>query len=141
MTPYQTKLSKLSGTNYKEIKRKAWRIFREVARTTKRRPYLRSTYFIREKIFFDFFWQHLSQKTRRDRMRRLLFFNCAIELIKNSRIKPRSEINRNNKNEILHKFYGKTKGGGLFCVHIKENKKTGRKYFMSCFPVEKASFK
>jgi len=131
---YITKSKLIPGTNYKEVNKRALRVFHGTEKQSKRKAYLRSVYFDKEKIFFDFFFGHLNQKSRRDRMRRLKYFDCAIELIINSRIKPQSGINRNNKNEILYKFYGQTKGGANFFVNIKENKKTGRKYFMSCYP-------
>ena len=38
------------------------------------------------------------------------------------------------KLEILHRFAGLTKNRELFYVQIKEDKRSGRKYFMSCFP-------
>ncbi len=37
-------------------------------------------------------------------------------------------------NVSLHRFYGQTKSGELFCVQIKQDKRTGRKDFMSVFP-------
>lgn len=134
MTPFQTKTKVLPGTNYKEINKRAWRIYHEIEKRTKRKPYIRSAYFDKEKIFFDFFFIHVNQKKGKDKLRRLRYFNCAIELIQNSRIKPSSIENPNNQKEILHKFNGRSREGNLFYVHIKENKKTGRKYFMSCFP-------
>ena len=42
--------------------------------------------------------------------------------------------NADNRNEILHRFAGKTKDKEIFFVQIKENKKNSKKYFMSCFP-------
>jgi len=55
-------------------------------------------------------------------------------LIKNSRIAPTSKENVNNKNEMLHRFLGQTRNKETFFAQIKEDKKTGNKYFMSCFP-------
>ena len=34
---------------------------------------------------------------------------------------------------MLHRFYGVTKDGVYFCVQVKEDKRTGRKDFMSVF--------
>lgn len=134
MKAYRTKSGKLPGTRYAEVYKKAFQLYKPIKAKTKRRPYVRSAYFKKEKIFLESFWQHARQKNPRDRMRRLKFFNCALELIKNSRYEPTSDINRKKRIEILHKFGGITKEGELFYVQIKENKKTGAKYFMSCFP-------
>jgi len=34
---------------------------------------------------------------------------------------------------LRHRFYGAMKGGIYFCVQVKEDKRTGRKDFMSVF--------
>ena len=34
---------------------------------------------------------------------------------------------------LLYGFYGATKGDSYFCVQVKEDKRTGRKDFMSVF--------
>lgn len=130
---YQTKVKKLSGTSYSEVKKEALFLFNEIKRKTKRRPYIRSAYFNKQKIFFDYFWKHLFQKNPKERMRRLKYFRVAIHLIKNSRNYPISEENPHKKGEILHRFAGLTQEKELFFVQIKEEKKTGKKYFMSCF--------
>ena len=88
----------------------------KIKKQTKRRPYVRSTYFNKQKIFFDFFWKHLFQK--------------------NPKNHPLSEENPHKKSEILHRFAGLTKDKELFYVQIKENKRNNKKYFMSCFPLE-----
>ena len=136
MIIYQVKQQKITGSNYLEIVKKARKIFSLIKTKSKRRPYIRSVYFDKEKIFLDVFWSHLNQKNPRDRMRRLKYYACSIDLIKNTKNKPKSIINRNKRSEMLHKFAGITKMGDLFFVQIKENKKTGEKYFMSCFSEE-----
>lgn len=135
MIPYQTKSNKLPGTNYSEVKKNADIIFKEIKSKTKRRPYIRSTYFNKQKIFFDYFWAHLAQKSLKEKTKRLRYFPCAIELIKNSRNTPTSKENVNNKQETLHRFFGQTKNKEKFVVQIKENKRTNKKDFMSCFPI------
>jgi len=35
---------------------------------------------------------------------------------------------------MLHRFAGLTKEKELFYVQVKKEKKSGKKYFMSCFP-------
>ena len=136
MIPYQTRAKKLSGTSYREIHSDILDIFKHIKSKTKRRPYIRSVYFKKQKIFFDYFWEHLWQKSWKERVKRLKYFPCAIELIQKSRQEPTSKQNPNKKSEILHRFAGLTKDRELFYVQIKENKKTGQKYFMSVFPPE-----
>lgn len=133
LNPYFVKSSTLSGTDFKELENKAKIIFREIEKKTKRKPYIRSVYFNKQKVFFDYFWQHLNQKRRRERGVRLQLFAVAIELIKNSRNAPASVDNPSNRNETLHRFAGLTRDKKLFYVQIKENKKKGHKYFMSAF--------
>lgn len=135
MTPYQAKSNKLPGSNYFEMRTEALKIYKQLEGQTKRRLYVRSAYFHKEKIFFDYFWQHLWEKSPRDRVKRLPYFKAAIELIKYSRVKPVSKPNPNVRGEIVHRFAGITGGKKLFYVQIKESKK-GSKYFMSCFSPE-----
>ena len=135
MIPHQTKTGKLPGTSYSEVRKQALSVFDKIKKSTKRNPYIRSAYFEREKVFFDYFWQHLLQKSHKERVRRLKYFACAIEVIRNSRNKPHIEVNRNRPSEILYRFGGLTKDKELFYVQIKEDR-SQKKYFMSCFPIE-----
>jgi hypothetical protein len=134
MKAYQSKFKKLPGTDYKEIYPVALKIYKQIKRRTKRKPYIRSVYFKKDKIFLDYFWQHLRQKNWRDRNRRLKYYSCAIDLIRNSRMEPTSEQNPHKQKEILHRFAGTTKDKDVFIVQIKQDKKTGEKHFMSVFP-------
>lgn len=136
MKVYQTKVKRLSGTDYREIHSRALNIYRQIKAKTKRRPYIRSAYFKKDKVFLDYFWQHLWQKNWRDRVRRLKYYPCALDLIKNSRVEPISKQNPNKPTEILHRFAGFTKNKELFFVQIKEDKKTDQKSLMSIFPPE-----
>ena len=131
LIPYQTKSLKLSGTDFKEIEKKAKDVFKNIKSKTKRKPYIRSAYFGKQKIFFDYFWQHLKQKRKRERRVRLQLFNLAVEVIENSKNSPTSNDNPANKNEILHRFAGLTRDKKLFYVQIKEDKRRNHKYFMS----------
>ena len=131
---YQTKTKKLPETNYAEVKKHASFILNQTKKRTKRRPYIRSVYFNKQKIFFDYFWVHLAQKNLREKIRRLRYFPCALDLIRNSRIAPVSMENADNRNEMLHRFIGKTKDKEVFFVQIKESKRGDKKYLMSCFP-------
>jgi hypothetical protein len=133
MISYQTKTKKLPGTSYSEVRKEALVLFNQIKKRTKRRPYIRSAYFKKQKIFFDYFWVHLNQKRRRERQIRLQLFAVAVEVIKNSRNAPVSNDNPANRNEILHRFAGLTKDKRLFYVQIKEDKRRDHKYFMSAF--------
>ena len=136
MIPYKTKIKKVGGTSYKEVVKKARAIFHLIEKRSKRIAYLRSGYFDKEKIFINLFWTHLNQKSPRERIKRLKFIGCAFDLIENSRDKPSSKPNPNNKKELLHRFGGVTQKGELFYVQIKESTKTKRKDFMSVFSAE-----
>ena len=134
MVPYQTKTDKLAGSNFQEVYKKALSVYKPIKQRTKRQTYIRSVYFKKEKIFLNIFWNHLFDKSWGERTKRLQYFACAIDLIKNSRNQPTSKENPNKSGEILHRFAGLTKQKELFFVQIKENKKSGNKYLMSVFP-------
>ncbi len=138
MKSYQTKSSKLSGSDFYEVNQKASVLYKSIKKRTKRRAYIRSAYFKKDKIFIDLFWQHLFDKVNwRDRVRRLKYFPCAIELIRYSNFEPESKENPNKKMEILHRFGGITKEKDMFFVQVKENKRTGQKFLISIFPFGK----
>ena len=88
----------------------------------------------KEKIFLSLFWQHLGDKHHKDRIRRIKYFPCAIEVICKSPFNPISKENREKKSEILHRFQGITKEKEKFYVQIKENKNNKQKYLISVFP-------
>ncbi len=131
---YQTKDCKLAGTNYSEIYKKAWKIYLQERRKSKRRAYVRSAYFKKDKVFLDIFWNHLKEKHHRERIRRLKFYNCAIILLKKARVEPVTVQNPNKNNEKLYRFHGKTKKEEVFIVQITENEKSKQKYLISVFP-------
>lgn len=134
---YKTKVQKLPGTHWRQVLKSAFGHYREIKSKTKRRPYVRSAYFHKEKVFLELFWRHLHEKANiRDKTRRLKYFPCAIELIKNTRLKPTSKENPNRRNEIVHRFAGMTPDNERFFVQIKEDK-DGQKWFMSVFPWDK----
>lgn len=135
MKIYKTKAKKLPGTNYSEVLSKALNFYSKIKKRTKRRPYIRSAYFKKDKIFLGLFWSHLKDSTNlRDKTRRLKLLPCAIELLEKSQIEPKSKENPNKKNEILHRFYGKTSKNEKFCVQIKLQKRNNHKYLISIFP-------
>lgn len=137
MQVYKTKANRLGGTDFNEARKKAFGIYTEIKKKSKRSPYIRSAYFNKEKIFLAIFWQHLWSKEKwQDRMRRLKYYAAAIELIQNSKFDPKSKENPNKPGEILHRFTGITKDNFLFHVQIKLKKQSGRKNFISVFPDE-----
>jgi len=137
MKTFKTKSVILRGTNYKEISKKAFGLYNGIRRKTKRRPYVRSTYFKKDKIFLSLFWTHIYNKNYWDQMRRMKFFSCALELIQNSCFEPTSKENPNKPTEILHRFAGTTRDNDLFFVQIKEDKRNDEKWLVSVFPIEK----
>lgn len=137
MRYYKTHINALPGTNWKEVMKKAFGVYRDIVRKTKRRPYVRSAYFDKQKIFLGIFWQHLHEKKNlKDKTRRLKYFPCAIELIKKSRVEPISKENPNRTGEIVHRFAGSSPNNELFFVQIKEVKRTGEKWLISVFPLD-----
>jgi len=127
MKIYQTKHQPYTGTSYSEIERKARADYQAISKLSKRNTYLRSKYFNGEKVFLALFWEHLNQKPRRERKRRLRYYRCALDLLRNSQQEPVSKTNPNRHEEILHRFAGVAKSGDLFYVQIKENTRTGHK--------------
>lgn len=138
MELYCTKSRELSGTNFAEVYKKARRFYDDIRAHSKRKPYVRSPYFEKDKIFLELFWGHLFDKhTRSDRLRRLKLLPCAIELIKSSRCRPVSKDSLERPSEVLHRFAGKTSAGTIFFVQIKENRYSAKKWLISIFPVNK----
>lgn len=136
MKAYRTKTSKLSGTSFREVYKNAFAHYSEIKKRSKRRPYVRSVYFKKDKIFLPLYWSHLhGKKNFRDKIRRMKYFPCGLELIQQTRIHPVSKENPNNSSEILHRFAGVTKNDDLFFVQIKEDKRTGEKWLISTFPL------
>jgi len=137
MKVYKTKARKYSGSDFHEVNQQARGLYSQIKKKSKRRAYLRSAYFSKEKVFIDLFWHHLFEKENwRERMRRIKYFGCAVELIRNSRFEPKSKENPNRSSEILHRFYGTTAEDELFCVQVKEDKKKSQKFLMSVFPTD-----
>jgi hypothetical protein len=133
---FHSKYGRLPGTSYGEIERKARRLYNAEAAKTKRNPYVRNPFFKKEKVFLALFWEHLNQKPRKDRKRRLKYYGCALDLLKNTTAAPITKLNPNGRNELVHRFAGISKDNELFFVQVKEDLKTGNKYFMSVFSPE-----
>lgn len=135
MKIYKTKASILSGSDFREVREKAFNLYVNLKKKTKRRPYVRSAYFKKDKVFLDLYWQHLfNQGNWRDRMRRLRFFPCAIELIQKSRFEPEIIKNSKKPSETLYRFAGVSSSDDLFYVQIKETRQKSQKFLISTFP-------
>jgi hypothetical protein len=134
---YTTKIEPLRGTSYGEVRKKAFREFQNIRSKSRRKPYVRSAYFHKDKIFLNLFWSHTFEKEHKaNQMRRLRLFACGIELIRYSRKTPTTKEHPHNPNELLHRFLGRTPSDQFFFVQIKENKRTNKKQFISVFPVD-----
>jgi hypothetical protein len=131
---YKSKAALLPGSSYDEVLTQARREHKKIEKLTKRQPYVRSTYFNKYKIFLSLFWTHLMQKRLRARSKRLKLFSAAIDLMRNSRCEPDTIFKRDDLSTMLHRFYGVTKDGVEFCVQVKQDKRSGRKDFMSVYP-------
>jgi hypothetical protein len=54
--------------------------------------------------------------------------------MRNSPNAPETIFSASDPNTLLHRFLAETKDDELFYVQIKEDKRSGRKDFMSVFP-------
>ena len=80
---YKSKFNQIGGSNFSEVSKKVNLIFKQIKSKTKRRPYVKSLYFNKSKIFISQFFSHTFEKNWRDATRRLKLFECGIDLIKN----------------------------------------------------------
>jgi hypothetical protein len=133
MKNFKSKASLLAGTSYDEVVAIARREHKKIEKLTKRQAYVRSVYFNKDKIFISIFWTHIMQKNPKDRTRRLKLYNAAIDLLRNSRCEPETLFKKNDLSTLTHRFYGVTKDGVEYCVQVKQDKRSGRKDFMSVF--------
>mgnify|MGYP000852202963 CR=1 FL=1 len=133
MHVYTSKYPRLPGSAYDEVLKQARAEYQFVAQSSKRQPYVRSKYFNSSKIFLDVFWTHLMQKHPKERRKRLKFYKAALDLLRNSQINPDTITSAEDQRMLLYRFYSITKDGSYFCVQVKEDKRTGRKDFMSVF--------
>lgn len=134
MQIYHSRYTRLHGSSYKEIYPQVLEAYKEIQRNTKRQPYVRSSYFAKDKVFLTYFWQHIREKNYRDRMRRLRCFAAAIDLLRNSTYPPTIKKSPNSERELLYRFMGSTKDKQIFYVQVKEDTKTKRKDLISIFP-------
>ncbi len=134
MNYYRTKVDPISGSKYSEVYPKARLIYEHIRSRTKRRPYIRSVYFGGQKIFLDYYWSDLWTKNWRDRLRRLKYYPCALDLLRNSKIDPEVKVNPAKRSEILYRFGGISPSGNRFYVQVKQNTRKGNRAFISVFP-------
>ena len=131
---YQCKTHVLAGRKYTEVMPQARKIFRSLQQKTKRRPYVRSTYFRKDKVFFDQFWTHMNAKSIPDRTRRLRYLPCTLELLRETRNNPLTFIDSNQPETMKHQFLGKSPDCKKFVVVISEHRSSGRKQLLSMYP-------
>lgn len=124
----------MPGSSYIEVKKTIDKYYALYQHKTKRQPYIRSAYFLKQKVFFNLFWVHLFDKSHKVRFIRLKYLPAGIDLIEHSRNHPFSVDNQNSKSETLHRFYGLTKDKSKFIVQIKQIKRSGKLYLMSIYP-------
>lgn len=133
---YRCRIKQLVGSDYREVYGLASKAYQKAKGSTKRRPYIRAVFYGRGKIFLQLFWDHLMQKPWKERVVRMKLLPCAIELLQLSTYVPLSRQNPNRSTELLHRFLGITPENVEFVVQVKEDKRTGEKWFMSVFPFE-----
>lgn len=139
MKVYKSKYLQISTTSHAYVMRAARYEYHKIQkRTPRRQAYVRSQYFKKDKVFINQFWEHLKQKRLGDQVRRAKLFICAVDLIRYSTYSPDTIYKHEDRDTALHRFYGQTKDGICFSVQIRENKRSGRKDFMSVFPRGKA---
>ena len=120
---YRTKANRCCKTSFTEAMDFGLAKLPKSAKKTRRRAFVRSMYFSKQKIFLDLFWRHLYQKNISNRRRRIRLLEAGLELIRKSKLEPSKIQNPNNSKEYFYKFLGKTKDGYPFCVQIKEYKR------------------
>ena len=128
MQVYKSKYSRLPGSTYNEIVAAARREYHTIQKRNPRRiAHVRSAYFAKDKVFLNTFWDHVKQKHPTDQERRLKLYAAAIDLIRNSKLTPDTIFAENDKDTLLHRFYGVSQDGQYFSVQIKRaNVPTGK---------------
>lgn len=138
MATYKSRYELLPGSSYEELIKQARQVYHGLQKSTPRRvPYIRSKYFNKEKVFINVFWEHLNQKSRKERVARLKYYKCALDLLSHGGNSPNTIIPNTEKQAVLYRFYGFTKSSQCFCVQVKENSRNKRKDFLSVYPVRK----
>ena len=85
MNIYQSRHSLLPGSSLGELSKLARHEYHIIQKRTPRRvPYVRSTYFTKDKIFVNSFWDHTNKKSPQERVRRLKLYKCALDTLRNT---------------------------------------------------------
>jgi hypothetical protein len=126
---YHSVKSKLYSSVYARVHHQAMAHYESLINNPRRKPCVRSKYFDNKKVFLDEFWTQILRRNFADRRRRLAFYVCAIDLIKNTRCEP--EI-KHESGKKFYEFYGVAKNGEKFVVHLRQSK--DNIYMVSCFP-------
>jgi hypothetical protein len=129
LAEYQSTETKLYSTVYLRVLARASGYYKSLITNPRRKPNVRSKYFDHKKVFLDEFWTQILFRNLADRRRRLAFYICAIDLIKNSKCAPEIKYEKGKK---LLEFRGIAKNGEKFAVHLRQSK--DNIYMMSCFP-------
>ncbi len=123
----------IRGSKYGPVIKEAMRIYHVLEKKSKRRAYIKTKAFNKRKVFLKTFWDHIFQKNPRDRLRRLRYFACAIELLKESTYKPELKLGKGTEKELWYRLYGETRNKEKFIVQIKETSNK-QLYLLSVFP-------
>jgi hypothetical protein len=134
---YSAKSKPIAGSNYRDLLKVVRAEYKYIAKQTKRTPYVRSEYFKGDKVFLSLYWTHLSATPMYTQRHRLKLFNCGIELLRHTTFPPETKPNPNGRSELVYRFGGKTPDGQVFYVQVKQEIRSGKKYFMSVFPERK----
>jgi hypothetical protein len=135
MRYFKIKTRPITGTNLKEVTKKSMSIFHDIEKQTRRRPSVKCQVLGGNKVFIGEYLAHQNQKMRLDKLRRLKFFPCAIDLIENTTEKPTEKTLRSG--ETLYRLYGIAGNGQRFVVQISKNPKTDNRRLMSSFPKDR----
>jgi hypothetical protein len=135
MNYFKSKYVRSKEKIYADLVKNARAIEKSIERESGHRDAFVRSKSLRRKVFItknNLFWVHLYSKNQYDRKRRLKYYMCAVDLIRNTTEKPVIDRNPNGKRELVYEYYGITADGFKFAVHLKEE--AGRLYFMSAFP-------
>lgn len=138
MQHFQSKYNFVPGSSRDELIKATRRIYHAIQKRNSRRlAHVRSKYFAGNKVFINNFWDHLKQMRAEEQTSRLKYYHCALDLLRNTTLSPRTIYKKDSPDDAFHRFYGKTLAGKHFCVQVKQSKRTGRLDFMSVFPTKK----
>lgn len=133
--PYTTRINPIRGRNNQAIitqARKFSRQWRKQAsgKKAKRWPHVKPKTLKdgegkKRKVFLSRWEEHLKKKRARDIARRMKLLPCVRELLENTAEVPKKQGND-------YRFTGKTPGGELFRIIVREEK--GKLYLLTFYP-------